>query len=183
MFVEGSGFDDCHGSARPMMPGNVFSLFSEGAVSDDGTATRPESIISFLSRFGLVDREVPELDKLTLPELQRGDEHIGDLTPEEELIYRNYHVVGEQLEDLSRNISAGLLQTLGQAVKDRKDKELLSEAPPVDEVHGNNYFECERKQAALKGWLFYMITQRLGYSAHVVGIRTRGRIVARERKF
>lgn len=133
---------------------------------------------------GLLVKDACPIDDLELPEPQYGDEIIGTLTPEEAELYVSVFLLSERIDELNRQGASEVLIGMGEAVREKKEADIFENQNQfVTAEFAIEFFKTGRKLDYLKGLFFWTVSERLDCFDHVIGIRSKRRIVRNRRRW
>lgn len=123
------------------------------------------------------------LDETTLKEPEYGEEIIGTLTEEETQLFAAYREAHATLQELQRKVGAELLHRMGDAIAQQKEKEMFDNAPPIQDSEAKEFHRLMRKVEYLKAMFFWVIGEKYKAHDHILGVRTKRRIIKGRRKW
>lgn len=156
------------------------------------------------ARFGSADRlkelqeqgiavveETRGYDDISLSEPAYGETIVGELEESEKAIFFALYDATTALEDLTRTLMGRQLTRVGQRITDSDRSKTLQEAmrdEPGELVFDSDeeakeFFRLEKKAAMLHSTFHFNLADRLGRHEFKLGVRTRGRVVAAERRY
>lgn len=128
---------------------------------------------------------------LNLPAPAYKEMTIGKLEPAEIEMYVAYHNAMQDSEKKNRFIFSLILHKMGDAVGSSDmsksletvmmdHPELVDSIPEEDAI---GYFKARRRADALRGMFFWQLAQRMDCYDHILGVRTKWRIVRTKRSW
>ncbi len=146
--------------------------------------------ITELKETGLLTQEMIPYEKMDLMETSYGETIIGELTEEERAIFNELHVSQRELDDRTRDIVGSRISEVGDVIRTSDRNKVLSDAVkdkmPEDQFdtdeEAEEYFSLEQKRNYLRMLFYFSIGERLKTHSHLLGIRTKGRIVQFDRR-
>jgi hypothetical protein len=138
--------------------------------------------VAELKAAGVIPDVTRTLADLKLSELQMGEAVIGELTADETDLYIAYADAKTEVLRLDRELMADQLYQAGDAFKrGEEDKFALGSGLDADQMR--EYFKLMRRADLLGASFFWTIGERLNIHDHMLGVRTKGRIVKGKRKW
>jgi len=125
-------------------------------------------------------------------EPQYGETIIGELTRDERQLFYNLYDTSNEFEDMSRTLMGQMVSKLGDKIsksdrntdlsdmmEDESHRELAFDTPEDSET----FYRLEKKRDMLHATFHWVIAERLGVHDHVLGVRTKGRVVQVKRRY
>lgn len=135
-----------------------------------------------LQEQGMLIKEASVIDEIELDDPKYGEDILGTLTEEETKLFVNYHAASAEMDDLHRACGSNLIIKAGEAIRDKKEKDFDTSDSIVEE-EAYAFFQKQRQVDVLKSLLFWYIGERLDCHDHVLGIRSKRRIIKGQRKW
>lgn len=129
-----------------------------------------------------------DFETLDIPAPGAGEKVVGELTQEEAELTYHYMKTAETLETMTREAMGEAIKRIGEAIKhssSQKDfmeqagEQALAFTSPEEE---QRYCRLSMLLPHLKAMLYFTIGERLQIHQHVIGIRSKRRIVIKERR-
>ena len=141
--------------------------------------------IAELKDTGLLKEDLISYEKMDLMEPSYGETTIGEMNDEERTIFNELHVSQRELDDMTRDIVGTRISEVGDVIRTSDRSKVLSDAlkdkMPEDQFdtdeEAEKYFSLEQKRNYLRMLFYFSIGERLSSHSHLLGIRTKGRIV------
>jgi len=141
-----------------------------------------EDTLARLKGSGAMLDGTADFEALTLPEPGPGETVIDELSPQEKAVYVALSQCSEKLEDITRAVGGDAVTRVGQAIKNAEEKE-FDPAKDADPEQLYELFRLERQKTYLHSLFWWDICERNTCHDYAVGVRSRGRIVKRDRKW
>jgi hypothetical protein len=137
--------------------------------------------VAELKAAGVIPDTQRTLADIPLSELQMGEAVIGELTPEEAILYIAFFDARAEEKRLGQEVTGDMLHKAGDAVK--RGDEQFAFGSGADEEAMRDYFRLNRRAELLGASFFWTIGERMKVHDHRLGVRTKGRIVKGARKW
>jgi hypothetical protein len=158
-------------------------------VTSDRFGLTPERVDELKDK-GLIQHDLMSYEDMDLMEPSYGEETIGNLTHEEHVIFNELHTSQRELDDKTRDIVGTRISQVGDVIRTSDRSQMLSDAVkdkvPEDafdtDEEAEEYFALEQKRNYLRMLFYFSIGERLKSHSHLLGIRTKGRIVTFDKR-
>ena len=124
---------------------------------------------------------------------RHSEQAIGYICEEKALFFALYDSQA-QLDDMQRTLTGNMIARVGEAVRSSDRKQAWDRALPTSqeeaaqlafdsEEEASAYFRVEKQTNMLHALFHWMLAERFDRHAFVIGVRTKGRIVAAKRRY
>lgn len=159
-------------------------MMAENVVIPEAFAARiDKAALEELKDAGASSSNPLPIDKLDLSGPGYGEIVLGTLTDAECALFVEYHEVMDSLDTFHREATATAMNTLADAVREKKEQSVLS-APPTNTVPDEllkKMAHAQRKAEYLKHLLYFHLCEKYNCHEYAVGIRA-GRKFVRGKK-
>ncbi len=138
--------------------------------------------IAELKAAGVIPDSERTIADLKLPDIQMGEAVIGELTPDEAALYLAYADAKTEVTRLDRELMGDMFYKAGDAFK-RGEEDRFALGSGLDAEQMAEYFKLMRRAELLGASFFWTIGERMGVHDHMLGVRTKNRIVKGRRKW
>lgn len=112
------------------------------------------------------------------------EEVIGELLPEEVVLFKTMYGLGEKFSEASMQVSGDTLISMGEAIKAGKTPSPSSPLQPeMSEEQAVKFFSLQRDFELAKALLWAVVSNRFGCPDWTLGVRTRFRVIKVKRNW
>lgn len=130
-------------------------------------------------------------DEIDLPEVSYGEQIVSQLNEHEKALFFAFYDASRELERLARLYMGRQVSRLGDSIGNvdqfRDMKDVFENQPERlafdNEAEAKTFFQLEKKVDMLKSTFHWTIAERIDRHEYVLGVRTKGRVVAKEKRY